>query len=177
MASMTLDAGRLVLNYGATNVAPTHKDQPLLSSNTRSHFQTHKWSSNKNLVMSANGARNQELFWRGPSAIYCYAMPCHSMLLYPLAAKSPQSATTFPPLSLQPHNDREEYALSIRDTSECELNDFLSLTSCFALFKTYVYTLYHSSKISSSGIQCHVIRQKLADVSEECSASIFMVKY
>jgi hypothetical protein len=35
-----------VLNYGATNVAPTQKDQPLLLSKRRPHFHTYKWSWN-----------------------------------------------------------------------------------------------------------------------------------
>jgi hypothetical protein len=35
--------------YGATNVAPTQKDKPLLSSKRRPHFQTHKgpWNEHK----------------------------------------------------------------------------------------------------------------------------------
>jgi hypothetical protein len=36
-------AGILVLNYGATSVAPIQKDQFPLSSKRRPHFQTHKW--------------------------------------------------------------------------------------------------------------------------------------
>jgi hypothetical protein len=39
--------GRCVLNHSATNVAPTQKDQPLLLSKRRPHFQTHKRSWNE----------------------------------------------------------------------------------------------------------------------------------
>jgi hypothetical protein len=39
-----VSVGTLVLNYGATNVAPTQKDEPLLSSKRRHHFETHKRS-------------------------------------------------------------------------------------------------------------------------------------
>jgi hypothetical protein len=68
----------LVLKYGATNVEPTQKDQPLLSSKRRPNFHTHKccWKE-QNLVTGPDGARNQErLCWRGPAAIYCNAMLC-----------------------------------------------------------------------------------------------------
>jgi hypothetical protein len=40
----TVSAAKIVLNYGATNVAPTQKDKPLLSSKRRPHLQTQKWS-------------------------------------------------------------------------------------------------------------------------------------
>jgi hypothetical protein len=48
--------GTLVLTYSATNVALTHKDQPILSSKRRPYFQTHihGLGMNKNLVMSAS---------------------------------------------------------------------------------------------------------------------------
>jgi hypothetical protein len=39
-------ADTFMLNYGATNMAPTHRDQPILSSKKRSHLQTHKRSWN-----------------------------------------------------------------------------------------------------------------------------------
>jgi hypothetical protein len=42
-----LSAGTVVLNYGATNMAPAQKDQPLLSSKRTSYFQTHKSSWNE----------------------------------------------------------------------------------------------------------------------------------
>jgi hypothetical protein len=41
-----VSAVKLVLNYGATNVTPTQKDQPLISLKRRPHFQTHTWSWN-----------------------------------------------------------------------------------------------------------------------------------
>jgi hypothetical protein len=42
-----VSAGTLAHNYGETNVAPTQKEKPLLSSKSRPHFQTHKWSWNE----------------------------------------------------------------------------------------------------------------------------------
>jgi hypothetical protein len=70
-----VSADTLLLNYGTTNVAPTQKDEPHLSSNRRLRLQTHKWSWNKNMVASAHEARNQErLCWQGPASVYCYAM-------------------------------------------------------------------------------------------------------
>jgi hypothetical protein len=59
-----VSACALVLNYGATNVAPTQKDQPLLSSNRRPHFQTHKQSWNEQKFGQGR------LCWRGPATIY-----------------------------------------------------------------------------------------------------------
>jgi hypothetical protein len=39
------------------------------------HFQNVRGlQTNNNLVIGPDGARNQELCWRGPAAIYCYAM-------------------------------------------------------------------------------------------------------
>jgi hypothetical protein len=67
-----VNVGTFVQNYGATEVAPTQKDEHLLSSTRRPDFHTHKRSWNENnLVMSPDGARKQErLCWRGPAAIY-----------------------------------------------------------------------------------------------------------
>jgi hypothetical protein len=42
-----VSAGTLALNYGATKMAPTQKDQPLLSLDRRPHFETHKRSWNE----------------------------------------------------------------------------------------------------------------------------------
>jgi hypothetical protein len=42
-----MSAGVLIRNYGATNVAPTQKDKPLLSLERRPHLQTHKRSWNE----------------------------------------------------------------------------------------------------------------------------------
>jgi hypothetical protein len=42
-----MSVGTVVQNYGATDVAPTQKDKPLLSSKRRPHFQTHKLSWNE----------------------------------------------------------------------------------------------------------------------------------
>jgi hypothetical protein len=42
-----VSAGTLVRNYGATNLAPTQKDKPLLSSKRRPHFKTRKRSWNE----------------------------------------------------------------------------------------------------------------------------------
>jgi hypothetical protein len=42
-----VSAGALVRNCCATNMAPTQKDKPLLSSKRRPHFQTHKRSWNE----------------------------------------------------------------------------------------------------------------------------------
>jgi hypothetical protein len=41
--------GTPVRNYGAINMAPTQKDQPLLSSKRKPHFKTHKlhWNEQK----------------------------------------------------------------------------------------------------------------------------------
>jgi hypothetical protein len=94
-----VSAGKLVLNYGATNMAPTLKDTPLLSSKGRPNLQTHTRSWNEHKLgrgsrrgskpktsvlaktnksfwtrknwMVLDGARNQErLCWWGPAAIY-----------------------------------------------------------------------------------------------------------
>jgi hypothetical protein len=51
-------AGTLVQNYGATNVAPTQKDKPLLSSKRGTHFQTRKRSWNQ-----------EQECWQVPAAI------------------------------------------------------------------------------------------------------------
>jgi hypothetical protein len=59
-------------NYGATNVAPTQEDKPLLSSKRRPHVQTRKrsWKEHE-LGHGPDGARNLErLCWRGPAGIY-----------------------------------------------------------------------------------------------------------
>jgi hypothetical protein len=45
-----VSAGTPVRNYGATNVAPTQKDRPLLTSKTSPHFQTNKRSWNKYIL-------------------------------------------------------------------------------------------------------------------------------
>jgi hypothetical protein len=51
----------LVLNYGATDVAPTEKDQLFHSSKRKPDFQTHnELATNKNLVMGPAGDRNHE---------------------------------------------------------------------------------------------------------------------
>jgi hypothetical protein len=42
-----VSAGALVLSYGATNVAPTQKDRPLLSWMRRPHVETHQRSWNE----------------------------------------------------------------------------------------------------------------------------------
>jgi hypothetical protein len=42
-----ISAGSFVLNYGATNLAPSQKDQSPLSSKRRSHLKTCKWSWNE----------------------------------------------------------------------------------------------------------------------------------
>jgi hypothetical protein len=68
--------GTPVLNYSATNVAPTQKDKSLLSRRREYLISKHinGLESNKSLFMGPNKARNQEwLCWRGPAAIYCYA--------------------------------------------------------------------------------------------------------
>jgi hypothetical protein len=71
-----VSASTLVLNYGATNVAPIPKDQPLLSSKRRPNFQTRKWSWNERKF-------GHESRWdptprvtvvARPAAIYCNAM-------------------------------------------------------------------------------------------------------
>jgi hypothetical protein len=61
-----------VLNYIATNVAPTQKDQPLISSKRKSvPKHINGFETNKNRVMSANGTQNQEgMCWRTPAAVY-----------------------------------------------------------------------------------------------------------
>jgi hypothetical protein len=57
-------------NYGSTNVAPSQKDKPLpFSSKKKPNFKTHTWSWNENLIIGPDGARNQELCWRGPAEI------------------------------------------------------------------------------------------------------------
>jgi hypothetical protein len=57
-----VSVGTLVLNYSATNVAPTQKDQPLLSSKRRPHFQTHKrsWNEHKLGHKSRQGSKPRE---------------------------------------------------------------------------------------------------------------------
>jgi hypothetical protein len=46
-------------------------------------FEVIKKERNKNLVTDPDGSRNQErLCWRGPAAIYCYAMLCCAMLFF-----------------------------------------------------------------------------------------------
>jgi hypothetical protein len=42
-----VSAGELVQNYGVTNVAPTQKDKPFLSTKRRPHLQTYKPSWNE----------------------------------------------------------------------------------------------------------------------------------
>jgi hypothetical protein len=44
-----------VLNYSATNVLPSQKDQPLLSSKRRPHFQTCKLSWNEQIFGHGSG--------------------------------------------------------------------------------------------------------------------------
>jgi hypothetical protein len=44
-----VSAGTPVRNYGATNVVPTQKDKPLLTSKRPPHFQTNKGSWNKHV--------------------------------------------------------------------------------------------------------------------------------
>jgi hypothetical protein len=71
LPGLCVSVGTLLRNYGATNVAPIRKDKRLLSSKSRPNFQTYKLSWNeKNVVMCPDGARKQELCWRGPAAIY-----------------------------------------------------------------------------------------------------------
>jgi hypothetical protein len=67
-------AGTLVLNYGAKNMAPTQKNEPLLSSNKRPHIQILVYKRIWNEQKFGNGvpdrARNQEwLCWRVQSRI------------------------------------------------------------------------------------------------------------
>jgi hypothetical protein len=42
-----MSVGTLVRNYGATNLAPTQKDKPLLSSKKGPYFKTYKRSWNE----------------------------------------------------------------------------------------------------------------------------------
>jgi hypothetical protein len=44
--------GTVVLTYGATNVKPTQKDQPLLSSKRMPHFEIYKRSWNEQKIWS-----------------------------------------------------------------------------------------------------------------------------
>jgi hypothetical protein len=51
----------LMLNYGATNVASTQKDQPLLSLKRRPNFKLHEClGMNKNLAMGFDKTQNKE---------------------------------------------------------------------------------------------------------------------
>jgi hypothetical protein len=52
-----VSADKLVLNYSATNVAPTPKDQPLLLSKRRLHFKTNKWSWKEQKYVHASQPR------------------------------------------------------------------------------------------------------------------------
>jgi hypothetical protein len=61
LSGSCVNAGTLILNYGATNVAPIQKGQPLLSTKRRPHFQTHNvLGTNIYLVVSPTGPENQE---------------------------------------------------------------------------------------------------------------------
>jgi hypothetical protein len=50
-----VSAGTLVMNYCATNVAPTQKHQPLISSKRGPHSQAHL-GTNRYLVIGSDGA-------------------------------------------------------------------------------------------------------------------------
>jgi hypothetical protein len=73
LSGSCLSGGKLVLNYGATNVSPTQKDQPLLLSNTQTVLErTDIWS----WVPTGPEAKN-DCAGEGQqqsTAMLCYAM-------------------------------------------------------------------------------------------------------
>jgi hypothetical protein len=73
-----VSAGTLVLNYGTTNVAPTRKVPPLLSSKRRPYFQTRKWSWKEQKFDhgSIRGPKPKMIVLARASTIYWGVMPC-----------------------------------------------------------------------------------------------------
>jgi hypothetical protein len=64
----------LVLNYGTTNVASTHTDNPFLSWKRRSRFKTHKWPLNEQEF-------DPEYRWRAKSIITVLTRVRRNLLL------------------------------------------------------------------------------------------------
>jgi hypothetical protein len=77
-----VSAGTLVLNYGATNVAPTQNNPSSPRRGDPIFKHTNGFGTNKNLAICPDGARNQEktvLARASSNLLLCYAQSAHGM--------------------------------------------------------------------------------------------------
>jgi hypothetical protein len=81
----SLNAGTVILNYEAKNMAPTQKDQPLPSSKRWPRFQTHErtWNEQKYGHVPRGDPKRRISMLARPSSklLYCTALTSHRTLM------------------------------------------------------------------------------------------------